>query len=352
MKHLYFLNICLCLAISTAGKGQLAGKHAFEFLSLPSSARTSALAGQVLGVMDDDASLGLQNPASLNPLMHNRISVAHNFHFAEIQNGSVSYGRTIAQLGINTHASVQYIHYGNFDYADEFGVKDGTSFSAAETAFTVGGSKKIADRLVAGVNMKGVFSRLENYSSSGLATDIGLNYLTDSNRTVISFLIRNAGAQLTTYNGERHGLPLDIQIGITKRLKYLPFRFSIIAHQLHKGNIRYDDPNKAPETDLFGEEVQQNKLSAAIDNVFRHLLFNGEFLLGRNQNLRIRGGYNHLRRRELSLASFRSLAGFSLGVGIKASIFRLDYGVAYHHLVGATNHITISTDLSRLGKKW
>lgn len=338
--------------MSTPGKGQLAGKHAFEFLSLPSSARTSALAGQVLGVMDDDVSLGLQNPASLNSLMHNRLSIAHNFHFADIQNGSVSYGRTIPQLGINTHAAVQYIHYGTFQYADAYGVTDGTSFSAAETAFTVGASKKIADRLIAGVNMKAVFSRLENYSASGLATDIGLNYLTDSSRTVISFLIRNAGAELTTYNGERVGLPIDIQIGLTKKLRYLPFRFSIIAHQLHKGNIRYDDPNKTPETDLFGEEIKQSKLSEVIDNVFRHLLINGEFLLGRHQNLRIRGGYSHLRRKELSLSTFRSLAGFSLGVGIKASIFRLDYGVAYHHLVGATNHITISTDLSRLGKKW
>lgn len=341
------INLCLF----TNGNSQLAGKHVFEFLSLPSSARTSAMAGQVIGVMDDDVSLGLQNPASLNPLMHNRLSVAHNFHFADIQNGSVSYGRTLASRGINAHASVQYIHYGTFQYADEYGVADGTTFSAAETAFTVGASKKIADRLIAGVNMKGVFSRLENYSASGLATDIGLNYLTDSSRTVISFLIRNAGTELTTYNGVRYGLPLDIQIGITRRLKHLPFRFSIIAHQLHKGNIRYDDPNKAPETDLFGQEIKQSKVSEIIDNVFRHVLINGEFMLGRNQNLRIRGGYNHLRRRELSLASFRSLAGFSLGVGIKAAMFRLDYGVGYHHLVGATNHITISTDLSKLGKK-
>lgn len=345
------LILWMSLTLWTSGIGQLGGKKVFEFLSLPTSARTTGLAGQVLGVMDDDISLALQNPASLNPLMHNRLSVAHNFHFADIQNGSVSYGRKISKPDLTVHAAVQYIHYGNFQYADEFGVLDGTTFSAAETAFTLGASKKIADRIFLGANLKGVFGRLENYSASGMASDIGLNYITDSSRMVISFLVRNVGTELTTYHDIRTGLPLDIQIGLTKKLKYLPFRFSIIAHQLHRGNIRYDDPNKAPETDLFGEEIPQNKWSAAIDNVFRHLLFNGEFLLGRNQNFRLRGGYNHLRRRELSLSSFRSLAGFSLGVGVKASIFRLDYGLAYHHLVGATNHITISTDLSKLGKK-
>ncbi len=351
MKRIIALFVLISICLLTPGFGQLAGKSVFEFLALPSSARSTALAGQVMGVMDDDISLGLQNPASLNPLMHNRLSIAHNFHFADIQNGSVSYGRKLSKTDMTVHAAVQYIHYGNFEYADEYGVKDGTTFSAAETAFTLGAGKRIAERFFLGANLKGVFSRLENYSASGLAVDLGLNYVTDSSRVVFSLLVRNVGTELTTYQDIRYGLPLDIQIGLTKKLRYLPFRFSIIAHQLHKGNIRYDDPNKAPETDLFGEEVPQNKLSAAVDNVFRHLLFNGEFLMGRHQNFRIRGGYNHLRRRELSLSSFRSLAGFSLGVGIKANVFRLDYGLAYHHLAGATNYITISTDLSKLGKK-
>ena len=77
------------------------------------------------------------------------------------------------------------------------------------------------------------------------------------------------------------------------------------------------------------------------------MIFSGEFMLGKNQNLRLRASYNHLRRKELSLTTFRSMAGFGLGFGIKVNAFKLDYGIGYHHIAGATNHISISTDLGK-----
>jgi hypothetical protein len=346
-----FTTFCLgVLASASVLSGQIGGKNAYEFLSLPGSARITALGGHLIGVHDEDVSLALGNPATLNDLMNNRVSFAHNFNFAGIQNGYVSYGRTLKKWGINTHYGVQYINYGDFTAADIYG-NINSSFSAKETAFVIGASRKIADRISVGANLKGVFSNLESYSSTGVVMDIGLNYAPDSSNYIVSFVVKNLGTELTTYTGTNFGTPLDVQIGITKKLKYLPFRFSIIGHQLHRLNVRYDDPNQIATTDIFGELPKENKLADAVDNVFRHIIFNGEFLLGKNQNLRLRGGYNHLRRKELSLTSFRSLAGFSLGFGIKINAFKLDYGVGYHHVAGATNHMTISTDLGKFFKK-
>ncbi len=327
--------------------GQIEGKYAFSFLSLPSSARITGLGGLLPTVMDDDISLAMANPASLNSKMHNQLSFAQNFHFAGVSNGYVGYGRKIDKWAINTHIGIQYINYGTFQYADILGSQDGTTFNASETAFVLGASKVVAERISVGVNIKGIFSGLESYNSTGLVADLGINYFKDSSDFVLSFVIKNLGTELKTYTGTRFGTPLDIQIGFSKRLKHLPFRFSIIAHHLHKGNIRYDDPNTKQTTDLFGEEIKDSSFKNAIDNVFRHLAFNGEFLLGKHENLRLRAGYNHLRRKELSLTTFRSLAGFSLGFGVKISYFKLDYGVGYHHVEGATNHITIRTDLGQ-----
>ncbi|MBK9733748.1 MAG: type IX secretion system protein PorQ [Saprospiraceae bacterium] len=329
---------------------QIGGKHAYEFLNLPASARITALGGNLIGVQDEDVSLALSNPASLNFNMHNRISFSQNFHFAGISNGYVAYGRTFKKIGINAHFGAQYINYGDFSSADIIGTQTG-SFSAREMAFVIGASKKVADRIQIGANLKNVFSNLESYSSYGILLDFGLNYAKDSSSFMISFVVKNLGAEITTYNGVRFGTPLDIQIGISKRLKYLPFRFSIIGHQLQNANIRYDDPNKQNEVDIFGEVVKENKFSNTVDNIFRHIIFNGEFMLGSKENLRVRFGYSHLRRKELSLASFRSLAGFSAGFGIKINAFKLDYGLGYHHVIGATNHITISTNLSKFFKK-
>jgi hypothetical protein len=329
---------------------QIGGKSAYEFLNLPSSPRLTALGGHLIGVMDEDISLTLSNPASLNVKMHNRLAFTHNFHFADIQNGYVGYGRHINKWNLNTHAGVQYINYGDFNYADYLGNKQ-DQFSVRETAFIVGASKKIAERFSAGANLKTIFSNPESYSSFGVAADFGINYQNDSSQFTVSLVIKNIGYEFTTYNGTRFGMPFDVQIGISKKLKYLPFRFSVIAHQLHRANARYDDPTKQSDTDIFGEPINKSSSSLAVDNVFRHLIFNGEFLLGKNQNLRLRAGYNHLRRKELSITNFRSFAGFSLGVGIKINAFKLDYGVGYHHLAGATNHIGISTDLGSFFSK-
>jgi len=329
---------------------QIGGRYAYEFLNLPASARLTALGGYLIGVADEDINLAASNPVLLNKQMHNRISFSHNFHFSNIQNGYVVYGRHFEKWNVSTYFGVQYMDYGNFTYSDILGNQQG-EFSVKETAFTLGASKKVADRLSLGTNIKGVFSNLEAYSSIGLLADIGLSYFKDSTDQMVSIVIKNIGYELTSYTGTRFGTPFDIQIGFSKKLKYLPFRFSIIAHQLHRSNIRYDDPNSNAVTDIFGEPVTQSKLSQSIDNVFRHLIFNGEFLLGKNQNLKLRAGYNHLRRKELSLTTFRSLAGFSLGLGLKIRSFKLDYGLGYYHSAGATNHITISTNLGDFFKK-
>jgi len=74
LKPLYIL--AFSFFYGTHCFAQLGGKHVYEFLSMPASARITGLGGQVIGVMDDDVSLALGNPASLNDRMHNHLSFA------------------------------------------------------------------------------------------------------------------------------------------------------------------------------------------------------------------------------------------------------------------------------------
>jgi len=346
-KYLQYLILALAVLVCPDSmNAQLGGQHIYEFLSLPSSGRVTALGGSVISVIDDDIALANHNPASLNPEMHNRINFSHNIHFADISNGYVSYGRHLSKWGITMHAAMNYIDFGEFIAADDRDVVSGT-FEAGETALLIGASIRMNERIVLGANIKSVFSSFENYSSTGLAADLGLNYIGGDSSFVFSIVANNIGGELSSYTENYRGsAPFNLQIGITKRLKYLPFRIGIIADNLQRWNVRYDDPNSVEETNLFGESEEQSELSKRADNLFRHLIFSGEFLLGKSGNLRLRIAYRHLRRQELAVDGFRSLAGFSGGFGIKVSKFRLDYGVGYHHLAGATNHITISTGLN------
>lgn len=342
------LIICTVLYSLTLA-AQAGGKYTYEFLGLPSSARLTALGGALIAVEDDDVNLAADNPALLNSKMHNYASFSYNYHFDDIHNGSIAYGRSFDSLGITAHAAVEYVSYGDFVLADLYGNKEGT-FSGSETAIIVGASKNFQDKINLGVNLKMITGSFESYSSVGMAADIGMLYRLPDKNMNLAVAIKNIGTAFTAYGTEKGYAPLDVQIGIAKRLKYIPFRFSVTAHQLQQWNIRQDD-EQSEGTDIFGNPIQTtSNFEQQVDNLFRHLIFSGEFLIGKGESFRLRVAYNHLRRKELSVDSYRSLAGFSGGFGLSIRGFRLDYGVGYHHVAGATNHLSIATDLDRFFK--
>lgn len=350
MSNIKYLYLFIIVSVLSHINAQTGYKNTYEFLSLPVSSRITALGGSVVALKDDDLNMAIANPASGNENHHGAIAFNHNFHFADISNGSFQIGKYFSKWGISSHAAFSYINYGEFQFTDEYDVNNGT-FKASERALILGGSKKLNDRITAGLNIKTIFSSLESYRSLGLATDLSLVYFNPDKDLAFNFLIKNLGGELKTYHNARLSAPLDIQIGYSRRLKHLPLRFSLIAHQLQQWDVRYDDPNLNINTNLFGETSEKSAFSKNIDNLFRHLLFNVELSLGSSGNFKIRSGYNHFRRKELSLSTFRSMAGFSLGFGIKIKQFNLDYGLGYFHLAGANNHLSIATNINRFKKK-
>ena len=349
MNSRILITISCCFLILTS-YAQSGGSNILEFLNLTHSARSTALGGGLVSVIDNDVALAYGNPALLNERMDGDISFNQNFHFAGVRHGFVSYGKHINRYNTTAHLGVNYINYGTFNRTDVFGNRQG-EFDASSVAVTLGAGKMINERISLGMNVKMISSRLESYTSFGFGADLGATYVNPEKLISFGFVIKNIGAQISTYNDTKESFPLDIQIGLSKRFEHLPFRFSVVVHRLDDWDLSYDDPSQTT-TNIFGEAVNdRSSLSKFTDNFFRHFIFNGEFLLGQAENFRLRFGYNHLRRKELSVSTFRSLGGFSLGFGLKVKRFRLDYGVGYYHLAGGVNHISISTNLTEWRKK-
>lgn len=346
-KNAIILLICFLPSITQAQIGAL---YTFDFLNLTSSARTTALGGHPIAILDDDVSLGYHNPAVINEKMAHQLSANHNFHFADISHSFFAYGVNLPDKKLSLMIGASNISYGNFDRADIFGNRV-DQFSAGETAITLGASRALDERLRLGVNLKYVNSRFDTYGSSGLGSDIGLHYFNPEKRAAWALVIKNIGIQISSYDIQREGFPLDLQLGYSKRLEHLPFQFSITAHHLQKWNLRspLDDVSQVIFID------QQNNgpsgLSKSIDNFFRHLAFGGEFFIGKNEVFKLRLGYNHLRNKELSVSGFRSLSGFSMGFGIKIKKIRIEYGVGRFHLAGAMNHLSVGMNLNSFFKK-
>ncbi len=350
-RHVYLSVILAFVLVTNEGLGQIGGRTTYNFLNLTPSARITALGGSLITVSDDDIANAILNPALLNDSMGGSMTFQNNFHFDGIYNGYVAYGHHIDKWDITAHGGIQFMQYGQFTRADEFGNQLG-DFKASEMAITLGASKWFAENFSAGLNLRFINSNLESFNSFGISADIGALYDNREARFSAALSIRNVGVQITPYQDTREDVPLDIQIGISKRLQHLPFRFTVIAHTLNRWNLRYDSPLDDDQTILIGEEDDgPSAFGQGVDNFFRHFIFSGEFLIGKTEVLKLRFAYNHQRRKELSVSSLRSLAGFSAGVGIRIKMFSIDYGFGSYHIAGSTQHVGISTNIARFKKQ-
>jgi hypothetical protein len=349
MTRIILFTLPLLFLFGKSEAQVVGGDNVFEFVNLSPSARISALGGQLITVRNDDVNLAYQAPSLLNPAMHQQVSFGNHFFQSGINHGYASYGHHVKKWEATLHGGIQYIRYGTFDQTDEVGNVLGT-FNASEYAFTMGIGKELYERLSVGANLKFVTSALESYTSNGLLADFSATFHDTARQVNFTLLFKNVGRQFSTYDGgNREPVPFEMQAGISKRLRYLPFRFSIIYRYVDRWNILYDDPNSEEDTFFFGDN-QGNSDNDFIDNLARHFVFSGEFLFGKKDNFRLRVGYNHLQRKELTVRNLRSLAGFSMGVGLKVNRFRIDFARTVSHLGAGTTHLGISTNFKEFMK--
>lgn len=328
----------------------MGGNNTFEFLNLTNSARVAAMGGDFLTIKDDDITLALSNPSLISKEMNNQLAFSFVDYFSEINLGFVSYSKTFKKAG-SFVASMQYANYGKFTRADAAGLTY-DEFHASEYALNIGWGRELAKNFSIGSNLKGIYSILDTYKSNGIAVDVAGTYLSDNKQFCSSLIFKNIGRQLRPYiEGNIEPIPFEIQLGLSKKLDKAPFRFSVLANNLEKWNLTYEDPNnpKLTTDPLTGEKIPDKKLQNFSDKLMRHVVIGGEFVPSKNFNIRF--GYNYQKRKELQVESKVGMIGFSWGFGIRISKFHISYGRDTYHLAGAPNHITITTNLSGFSKK-
>lgn len=350
-RKLYFLLLTALTALPASA--QVGGNNTYEFLNLPISARVSALGGNLIPAKDNDLNISLINPSLLSDSMSNNIALSYINYFADVNYGYVAYAKHIENIG-NFSAGVHYLDYGKFIRADEIGNIDGT-FGASEMSFNLAFAKSILDtNLTVGVTLKTIYSHLESYTSWGSAIDLGATYVRPSQGFAAAVVVKNMGRQWKPYvEDNREKLPFEIQIGISKKPKHVPFRISLVYENVEKWDLTYIDPANPPLTEdpLTGEPIKQNKTKIWGDKFMRHLVIGGEFIL--TKNFFLRAGYNYQRRKELKIPEKRGATGFSFGFGFRIYKFHLSYGRAVYHLAGPSNNFSISCDLNSFyGKKF
>jgi len=337
----------LLLIIPLLFKAQTGGVNVFPFLDLGYNARAVALGGLFITPYDDDINMGVLNPASFNKEMHNSIGFNQALHAGGINHGQVVYGRHFDKIGTGA-LHLRYVAYGTMDRTDELGNTIGT-FSAGD--FVLGGSlgRRLNPRISVGASFNVIWSQLESYSSMGLALDLSGMYQSESGRTTVTALVRNAGFQLKTYTEDnRAPLPVQPMLGIAHKLEHAPFRMSLVAHHLNQWDLTYNDPNLEPTIDpLTGEEIPVPTAGFG-EKLGRHFIFQLEVLGG--EFLRIRGAFDYNLRRQMLVQNRPGMGGFSFGVGLNFKRFSVDYGLKIFSSAGFNNLLTLRTDFDKWKK--
>lgn len=327
---------------------QIGGNSTYKFLNLTSSARAAAMGGSFVAVKDGDVTQALFNPSVISPQMDNSLGLSFVDFYTDINYGYASYAKSFNKIG--TYAlTMQYTNYGEFTYADETGQTYGT-FTANEMALNIGWGRELDSLFSIGANLKMIYSGLEDYQSYGLAVDVAGSYHNPDKRLTLSLIARNIGTQLKPYRPDNYeSLPFELNIGLSQRLKHLPFRYSILLTNLQKWDLTYDDPNDPDQQvdPITGEVQDEDGFSDFADKAMRHIVIGGEFIP--SKFLSIRFGYNYQRRQELGVYNKMGTVGFSWGIGLRISKFQIDFSRATYHLSGSPNYITIRTNLSDFG---
>jgi len=343
-KKIFVFSIVFSYLFLQKTNAQLGGGNTYQFLNIPTSARVSALGGNVLAVKDNDINLAALNPSLLNKTMNNKLTMTYMKYFAGVNMGYVGYAKTIGNIG-SFNAGMQYLNYGTFTRADANGETDG-NFTAGEYALNLAWGKELRDsNFSVGANLKSIYSVFEQYKSFGMAADIAGTYYNEKIKFGSALVIKNIGKQLTTStDNTSEKLPFEIQLGLSKRLLHAPFRFSVVYENLEKFKLTYKDTTQKKST--FNSISNENTKSKNdfFDNALRHIVVGAEILPTKNISLRI--GYNYQRRQELKLATKQGVVGFSFGLGINTSKFSIDYTRAIYHLAGASNYFTFGINFS------
>ena len=285
----------------------------YNFLRLPVSAHAAALGGDNITLQDDDGALVFHNPALVNNVSDRTLNLNMMTYREGTVTASAAFLRAVGERG-TWGVSGRFVGYGEMKETDVEGRQTGT-FSAKD--FALGGTfaYALSDHWTGGVTAKLIASYIGQYNSMGAGVDLGLNYWSGESEWSVSAVARNLGGQLTAYEDDFERIPLDVQLGVSKRLVGSPLRFSAMLVRLNDWQY----------------------------GIGKHLVLGADLLLG--ERFYVAAGYNPMRAAEMKIASGDEEsahgAGLSLGAGLTLERLKLHVAYGQYHVSCSSLLVTI-----------
>ena len=212
--------------------------------------------------------------------------------------------------------SAQLVDYGKMKETDENNIQMG-EFSAKDIAVAGYFSYMLGEKFAGGIAAKFITSYIGDYNSIAVGVDLGINYYDPETEWSVSCVAKNLGGQLKAYDKEYEKMPIDLQLGVTKRFANAPFRVSATLVNLNHWDSSLRD----------------------------HAVVGADILL--SESLWIGAGYNFRRANEMKISTSEDEesshgAGFSVGGGINLERFHLNVAYGKYHVSSNSLMLNVS----------
>lgn len=289
----------------------------YNFLRLPVSAHAAALGGDNISIIEDDESMIFNNPALLSSVSDKTINLNYMNYMSGANTASASFNRIIKERA-SVAASAQFIDYGKMKETDENNIQTG-EFSAKDISIAGYFSYMLTDRLAGGITAKFITSYIGDYKSIAMGVDLGLNYYDPEKEWSVSLVAKNLGGQMKAYDDQYDRMPIDIQLGASKRFAHMPFRISATLVDLNHLDYKFI-----------------NHLVAGVDIIISPTIWVG-------------AGYNFRRANEMKITETDGEsshgAGLSFGAGINLERFKLNMAYGKYHVSSSSILINLAYSL-------
>ena len=302
MKKRFLVIILVLFGVMTMQAQE--SQEVYSFLRLPVSAHAAALGGDNITLTDDDPTLLFHNPALINSVSDKSLNLNFMTYMEGAKTASASFVKAYKERS-SWAVSAQYMDYGSMKETTADNTQTG-DFSARDIALAGSFAYMLTNRISGGITARFISSHIASYSSAAVAIDLGVNYFDEEHSWSLSAVAKNLGGQIKAYDDDFERIPLDLQIGVTKRLIGSPLRLSMTMSRLN----RWDT------------------------GLIRHFAVGADLLLG--DNIYVAAGYNFRRAHEMKISDSEGDsnhgAGLSLGGGIQLERFKLQAAYAKYHV--------------------
>ena len=316
MKKVIFCLFFTLISVLTWAQDSQTG---YNFLRLPMSAHAAALGSDNISIIEDDPSLMFHNPALLSSVSDKSLNLNYMNYMEGANAASASFSKIVKEKA-TVGVMAQFLDYGKMKEVDEHNVQTG-EFSAKDIAIAGALSYQLGTNIVGGITARFITSYIGDYNAFAMGVDLGVNYYHPEKEWSVSAVVKNLGGELDAYEEEYSKLPLDLQIGASKRLIGSPLRLSATLVDLNHMNKKF----------------------------IHHLVAGADIIL--SPQIYVAVGYNFRRASEMEIVSNDEErgsshgAGLSLGAGLQLDRFKLNIAYGKYHISSHSLIVNVSYTL-------